>query len=132
MLHKYRPESVNEICEINKIITNFKFSEKINQTGKGSAAVPSSGTNGKVASAGYTALRHRNVAQVHPIIDNPAALINSKKNADVNLNDSNHASFNDNDDSDNEWQAQMFDPDAAVVIGNNNQPTNIDKADAET
>jgi hypothetical protein len=29
-----------------------------------------------------------------------------RKNADVNLNDSNHASFNDeDDDSDSEWQA---------------------------
>lgn len=132
MLHKYRPESVNEICEINKIITNFKFSEKFVQTGKESAAVSSSGANGKVAPAGYTALRNRNAAQVHPIIDNPAALINAKKNADVNLNDSNHASFNDNDDSDNEWQAQMFDPDAAVVVGTNNQPNNNEKADAES
>lgn len=73
-----------------------------------------------MAPAGYTALRHRNAAKVLPIIENPDALINAKKNADVNLNDSNHASFNDNDDSDNEWQAQMFDPDAAVVVGTNN------------
>lgn len=30
VLHKYIPESVNDISEINKIITNFKFSEKFN------------------------------------------------------------------------------------------------------
>jgi hypothetical protein len=60
--------------------------------------------------------------------DNPAALINARKNADVNLNDSNHASFNDENDSEEEWQEQLFNPDAAIVVGSQGN----DKADAQT
>jgi hypothetical protein len=128
MLHKLRPELNidSELCEINKFITHFKFKEKFPRANaQGSGSANSVGVQPATGQTGYTALRNRNVAQIHPMNDNPAALIHARKNADVNLNDSNHASFNDeDDDSDNEWQSQMFDPNAAVVIANNNDKVN--------
>ncbi len=123
MLHKLRPDILpsddEELCEINKLVTQFNFKERFPQRSNLAKVAPGDNQLRPAPTNGYIPLRNKaNLEKVHPMINGDTVMEPTQKNG----NDSNHASFNDNEGSENEWQEGMFDAEKPYEILPNPQP----------